>query len=177
MLRNPVDRAYSQYQMMQNVTGKAPARGQAYYMQTPFEQAVADEIKHIRSSGITANSSYEEFKIKLIETAPVDHGFHSILARGMYYFQLMPYMAQWPKDKLKIVLTKEIEGPSDKVQELMNDIFTYLKLPKMKTINVEPRHIGKYEIPMSDKVRKHLEAFFKPYNQKLFQLLGKELDW
>jgi hypothetical protein len=71
---------------------------------------------------------YEEFISKLVETVPKSHSYHSLLARGLYYFQLMPYLVQRSINQLKIILTKEIEGTSEKVQ-------------KMENIDVAPKHI------------------------------------
>jgi hypothetical protein len=171
MLRNPVDRAYSQYQMMSNISTMS-----AYYnLKGSFQEAIEVELQKIEKSGITANSTYKEFTTKLVDMAPKDHGYHSLLARGMYYFQLMPFLTQWPKDQLKVVPTKDIEGSSEKVQKVINDIFIFLNLPTMETIDVAPKHIGQYHIPMSDELRHRLETFFLPFNQKLFELIGREL--
>jgi hypothetical protein len=177
MLRNPVDRAYSQYQMSSNMTGSSASFGQQYYLETSFQEAIEEELHKINKSGITPNSTYEEFISKLVETVPKSHGYHSLLARGLYYFQLMPYLAQWPKSQFKIVSTKDIEGSTENVQRVVNEIFTFLKLPTMETIDVAPRHIGQYHVPMNEHLRHRLEAFFKPYNDKLFELIGKELNW
>jgi hypothetical protein len=49
----------------------------------------------------------------------------------------------------------------------------------MQTIDVAPRRVGKYHhIPMSAELRRRLDVLFAPFNQKLFELLGREeLVW
>lgn len=56
MLRNPVDRAFSQYQMCVDVTGtdeQKQARGLSSCVGKTFEQVVADEIEELQRLGIT----------------------------------------------------------------------------------------------------------------------------
>jgi hypothetical protein len=33
------------------------------------------------------------------------------------------------------------------------------------------------EIPLSDKVRRELEDFVRPYNERLFELVGRRCNW
>jgi hypothetical protein len=44
-------------------------------------------------------------------------------------------------------------------------------------MDVAPRHIGKYHIPMSESLKQRLDVLFTSFNQKLFELLGRELAW
>jgi hypothetical protein len=179
MLRNPVDRAYSQYQMIQDPSGtpeQLQLRGQSHHLNKTFEQVLEEEMQEILASGITAESSYEEFKEKLLQTRPMTHGGHSLIIRGMYAFQLMPYLAQWPTKQLKILSMKEITGTNKQVKHVVNEVFQFMELPPVDEINLEPRNTRKYE-GMKIETKQQLEEFFKPYNQKLFELLGRELVW
>jgi hypothetical protein len=136
------------------------------------------EIKEFQQSGITVNSSYEEFRETIAKSIPIGmHGYHSLLIRGLYVFQLMPYLAQWPKDQMKVLSIKDIKSGKQEVKQVVNQVFTFIKLPMMEKINVEPRHTGKYEVSMSEQIKTRLEVFYKPFNEKLFELLGKELIW
>ncbi len=179
MLRNPVDRAYSQYQMIQDPTGtpeQLQLRGRSHHMNKTFEQVLEEEIKEIEQSGITSESTYQDFREKLLSTRPMNHGGHSLLIRGMYALQLLPYFEQWPKEQLKIIPMKEIQGNEKQVRQVVNNVFEYMKLPAVDEIDLEPRNTRKYT-PMLDETRQRLEIFFEPYNKKLFELLGKELVW
>jgi hypothetical protein len=37
----------------------------------------------------------------------------------------MPYLEKWPKEQLKIISIKEISGPAQQVQQIMNDVFDF----------------------------------------------------
>lgn len=95
IFRNPVDRAYSQYQMCVDMTG-SPAqlktRGLSEYINKTFEQVVEEEISHLSALGITPSSSYEDFKRLVLIDRPLTHGGHSILIRGLYALQLEPWL-------------------------------------------------------------------------------------
>jgi hypothetical protein len=177
MLRNPVDRAYSQYHMIKIVTGRQPAYGQSHYLKTTFDHVIEEELQEIKKSGITHQSSYLEFEEKLLKTRPKDHSYHSLLIRGIYAYQLMPYLEKWPKEQFKIMSIKDISGQPEQVQQVMNGVFDFMKLPPMNGLNMAPRNTGGKYNPMNETLRQRLEEFFKPYNQKLFELLGKEIIW
>ena len=56
MLRNPVDRAYSHYQMSVDMTGTAEQqmrRGMSQYKGKTFEELVQSEIDELNNLGIT----------------------------------------------------------------------------------------------------------------------------
>ncbi len=179
MLRNPVNRAYSQYQMIQDPTGtpeQHQARGRLHHLNKTFEQMIDEELLEIEQAGITAESSYADFRDKLLSTRPMTHGGHSLLIRGMYALQLAPYFEHWPKEQLKIVSMKDIQGTEKQVRKVVNEVFAYMKLPPVDEINLEPRNTREYA-PMAEETKLRLEAFFAPYNEKLFDILGKKLVW
>ena len=113
MLRNPVDRAYSQYNMILDPYGTGvflKMEDRSPYARLSLEEIVERELKEITEAGITANSSYAEFREKLLKTRPMKyHGGHSLLIRGMYALQLLPFFEQWPAERLKIVSMKDIQ--------------------------------------------------------------------
>jgi hypothetical protein len=41
---------------------------------------------------------------------------------------------------------------------------------------LEDRNVGRYD-PMPPHVREQLAAYFAPHNQRLYQLLGRDLGW
>lgn len=179
MLRNPADRAYSQYQMIQDPTGtpeQLKVRGQSEFVGKSFADAVAAEIEEIRQAGITPESSLAEFEQKILKNRPMTHGGHSLLVRGLYYFQLKAYYEAWPRDQLKVLSIKDIQGGQEKVVATVNDVLSYLKMPPIDVLDIEPKNTRAYD-PMTPEMRAVLEEFFRPFNEKLFALLGSELTW
>lgn len=179
MLRNPVDRAYSQYQMIQDPDGtpeQLKVRGRSHYVNKSFEEVIEEELKEIHAAGLTAESTYEHFRDSLLKTRPMDHGGHSLVIRGLYALQLEPYLNQWPKDRLKIMSIKDIQGSVQDVRKVVNEVFEFIQLPPSDITDIEAKNTRKYE-PITPEMRAKLEEFFAPYNQRLFTLLGKQLKW
>jgi hypothetical protein len=100
MLRDPVDRAYSQFQMMRDQRGSAEQirnRGKSSLASLNFADVVDAELAALEAAGLTADSSLEHFHSKLLAPiSGVQHGGHSLLLRGVYYFQLMSWMQYFP---------------------------------------------------------------------------------
>lgn len=196
MLRNPVDRAFSQFQMIQDSNGtteQLKVRGRSHYVGLSFEEVVEKELKEMFDAGITPESSYDDFKEKLLKSRPMDHGGHSLLMRGLYALQLQPYLEHWPADRLKILSIKQIQvgpvvlekltflkfvvqGTPKEVKNVVNEVFDFVKLPRVDILDIEPKNTRKYE-PLSEELRFRLERFFEPFNERLFSLLGRRLEW
>lgn len=104
------------------------------------------------------------------------HGGHSLLARGLYAFQLEQYLQHWPSNQIKVVSIKEIQGSTEKVMQCMNDVFDFVGLPSLDTLSLEPKNSRDYQ-PMTEKQRNLLEEFYQPFNERLFKLLGRRIVW
>lgn len=181
MLRNPIDRAYSQYQMVSDHSGSTAQlalRGHSAYQGMSFQQVVEKEISELQEQGITADSSYEQFERKVLAARrEMKHGGHSVLVRGLYALQLEPYLAQWPVDQLKVLcMEMDLKGGAKAVQPTMNEVFSFLGLPPSDIEDAEAKNSRSYP-PMDDEVRKRLEDFYRPYNARLYKRLGRKLVW
>lgn len=179
MLRNPVDRAFSQFQMVSDATGNAEqlkVRGRSAYLGKSFEQIIDAEIESITQAGITPASSYEDFQRTVLAQLPMDHGGHSIVSRGLYCFQIAPYLTSWPAEQLKICSMKDIQGDVMDVQRVINEVFAFLHLPPSEIADVTAKNTRKYD-PLSDEVKAKLTAFYQPYNERLYELVGRNFGW
>ena len=104
------------------------------------------------------------------------HGGHSIVARGLYHLQLLPYLENYPHDQLKIMSIQDIKGDKGKVQQTMFSVFEFLDLPPHDIEDISPKNTREYISHMSPEIRVALENFYAPFNKKLFTLIGKDLD-
>lgn len=120
MLRNPVDRAYSQYQMCLDPKGtpeQIKVRGMSAYAGRTFEDIIKEEIEEISFFGITAESSSADFKNLFLSTrANIKHGGHSIIARGLYVLQLQPWLDVLKPDQLLVLSIGELKSEKSDVQ-------------------------------------------------------------
>jgi len=155
LLRNPVDRAYSHYSM----------RFKSGKEKLSFEDAI--ESEHERTKGEFEKMQNNEiyYSSKYFQ--------NSYLDRGIYVDKIKRWMDVFPKEQFLIIQSEKfLENPNKIYQTVLN----FLKLPKWQLKKYEL--IGKFtRSPMQEKTRKKLTEFFKPHNQRLYDLLEEKFDW
>ena len=70
----------------------------------------------------------------------------------------------------------EIEDLQTNTEHTLSEIFEFLEIPIQKIEDVTRQNKIKYP-KMDSSTREILNNFFKPYNEKLFSLLGKKFNW
>ena len=61
-------------------------------------------------------------------------------------------------------------------QQVLDKIFEFLNLSSFQLKQEERWNVGKYE-KMKESTRKTLIDYFKPYNERLYKLLGQNFGW
>ena len=122
ILRNPTDRAFSQYQMCVDTSGtpeQMQVRGLSSYLGKSFSEVVSEEISELQRLGVTPACSYEHFKSVFLSNRPMTHGGHSIVARGLYALQLEPWLAEFAaRQEIKVLSISQLKGDKAKVKYL-----------------------------------------------------------
>jgi len=147
ILRNPVDRSYSNY-FLGNQEKK-------------FEEIIANEKKILNKIDKNNVDEYYNF----VHT--------SMLARGFYAEQLENWYKIFPKDQILIIKSEEFATETNKI---MNNIFDFLELPHYDIPDNSKKNKIHYKI-MKKETRADLVEFFRPYNEKLYSLVGRNFDW
>ena len=157
LLRNPVDRAFSHYQMMVR-------RG---FERLGFEEAIASEEARLRGE-----------KEKLLEDEHYDsleHQHFSYLSRGIYVDQLLRWTEFFDRAQLLVLKSEEL---SERPVDTFRHVFDFLDLPDWKPETWEVRKKGgKYNQKMDPATRRRLEEYFEPHNRRLYEFLGRDLGW
>ena len=154
ILRNPIDRAYSNYTDQSIRFSNIPT----------FEETIKKEITLINSE---KNFHLSKNNFNRYSRNP------SHIAKGFYAEQLQIWFNHFPKNQFCIISTENLsENPID----VMNKIFNFLELPPYNIINPQKKKFKKYN-PMNEKTRNFLIEFYKPFNRKLYDLIGEEFDW
>jgi len=152
-LRNPIDRAYSNYILM---------------LQDGDTTKTFEEIIQIAMDEIEKNKS------KLNdETYAADTFYQNILARGFYADQLEIWFEIFQKKQILIIPSEDLDLKPDQV---LTKVFEFLDLPYFKIKDFTRQNKREYH-PMKDETRKLLVEFYKPHNKKLFDMLGSKFDW
>ena len=151
ILRNPIDRTYSNYQI-----------GVKYGSENlSFEEAIREEKKFLEN-----NTSQVDPELKYSRP-------RSYLAKSHYSEQIKMWHKKFPRNQLLIISTEEY---TTQHQKTFDDIFRFLELPTHKIGNPEKKKVEKY-VSMNSNTRQRLLDYFRPYNSDLYKLIGKEFDW
>ena len=152
-LRNPIDRAYSNYIIA---------------FQEGDTTKTFEEVIHIAMDELKKNKS------KLNDNAYlVNVHYENILARGFYADQLKIWYEFFPKDQLLMVSS---EALANNTNNSLNKIFNFLDLSDFKINDTTRKNKREYS-PMKKDTRNLLIEFYKPHNEKLYRLIGRNFDW
>ncbi len=136
LLRNPVDRTYSHYQM-QVKRGTEPGT---------FEEAIEQQ------------------------DAPY-------VSRSIYVDQLLRWFEFFDKEQMLILKSEDF---FERPVEILKIVLNFLELPDWQPEASElqrRRHTGGYRQKMDPSTRRRLEAYFEPYNKRLYECLDVDFGW
>jgi hypothetical protein len=153
ILRNPVDRAYSQYHLSVRQTAERRS----------FEDVVEENMNRLNKE------SHEHYEIKPKFSAKEDN----YLKKGLYALQLRYWLKIFPRENILIVSTEEFESNQ---QIIYNKIFEFLNISKFEVKNTKKMQKGNYP-PIKSETRNLLLDYFRPHNHELFELINMEFDW
>ena len=156
MLRNPIDRAISSFNNQVRL-GIEPLND--------FEEAIRLEDERIsgHEERLRTDPSYSSF----------EHKYFSYLRRGIYADQLENWYQHFPKEQILVIQSEFFYvDPSPYFKEVVQHIGLQPWEPsKYKIFNAG----GEYD-KMSDSLRRKLVEYYRPHNERLFQLIGKRFD-
>lgn len=145
VLREPVSRAYSQYNM--SITTK-PQKFKN------FIQSIKD-IENVKLCNIK------------------DNGYWA-LQRGFYVDQIEYILSKFPKENVYISIFEENKNNS---LDEYNKIFQFIGAKPLQKLDINDSiRKGKYDKPISKKDFLYLYNIYKPYNERLYNLLGRRID-
>tara|TARA_B100000745_G_scaffold128395_1_gene83715 strand:+ start:1256 stop:2113 length:858 start_codon:yes stop_codon:yes gene_type:complete len=153
ILRNPVDRAYSQYHLSVRQTAERRS----------FEDVVEENMNRLNKE------SHEHYEIKPRFSAKEDN----YLKKGLYALQLRYWLKIFPRENILTVSTEEFESNQ---QIIYNKIFEFLNISKFEVKNTKKMEKGNYP-PIKSETRNLLLDYFRPHNHELFELINMEFDW
>jgi hypothetical protein len=167
LLRNPVDRAFSHYWLLSRVNKEALSFEEAIKRE---QTMIGSEREKILAEANRASQEYRQF---------------SYLTRGMYAEQLQHWMKYYPREQFLILKSEDMySNPAETIQQTL----AFLGLPTLEIqANKEYRqyrlpqkagYLNKERQPeMKSETRQYLLDYFKPYNARLYEFLGRDFGW
>ncbi|MEG3988905.1 tetratricopeptide repeat protein [Microcoleus sp. S28C3] len=147
LLRNPVDRAISQFYRLTGLNWEARS----------LDRVISDEIERL-----SQNPEY------IIGEEPGNY-----LARGRYIEFIKKWRAFFPREQLLILKSEDFyAGAATTVKQVLE----FLDLPEYQLSEYQNANPGSYQ-PVNQSVRDWLRDYFRPYNQQLEEYLNTNFNW
>jgi hypothetical protein len=150
LLRNPIDRAYSNYNLPN-------------FTKLTFEEIIQNEIDEINNIDLDSKD----------ESYLVNDFYEKILPRGLYAKQLEYWYKIFPKEKIFIQSSEEF---ANNTHDVLKQIFDFLGIKQVKIPDITKQNVRKIPL-MKQNTRDYLIDFFKPYNESLYKLINKKFNW
>ena len=159
LLRNPVDRAYSDYQQVVRKGRETRT----------FEEAIEGE--KTRPLGKQKTSKPED-------TAGLyNASYNKYLSKGIYVDQLLHWSKFFIKKQMLVLKSEDF---FERTPETLKVILDFLGLPDWEPGAWElPKKLnkGEYEQEMDPALKRRLEDYFEPHNRRLYEYLGEDFGW
>ena len=149
ILREPISRAFSNYNMRLNFEKKTLNNVTDKEIMKEFENE-----EHIKLSEITSHGSY-------------------YINKGKYDEIISYILSKFPRENLYIGIAEEIRANK---QKYYNDIITFLGAETLNEIKEADTHIRKYTRPIPKILEQKLYNIYKPHNERLYEILGRKID-
>ena len=160
LLRNPVDRAYSDYQ---HVAKRGRHQTQSFEEAIRRRRRGRSTMKVGQSSGAGTAGFDERSKY---------------LSRGIYADQLERWLRFFADEQLLVLKSEDLFGRTPDTFRVVRE---FLGLPAWEPPTwgeiLEKRNKGAYRQEMDPDTRRRLEEFFEPHNRRLYELLGIDFGW
>ena len=155
-LRNPVKRAFSNYN--QQVKQK--------FEQRSFDDAINSEFSRIEL--LEKNPNLKINNPDFDNTVTFNYIRH-----GIYVDKIRTWFELFPRDQIQILPTNLL---TNEPRKFLKITFDFLGVPDYPIENLKRTNVGKYS-KMNEQTKKLLTDFYEPHNQRLFELIGKKLEW
>jgi hypothetical protein len=187
MMREPVARAFSQYQMVTSTEGtpeQLKNRGFEWRGMS-FREVVRKEMEALKECGLIPYWDIEQGTMdpkvfesffgskeedaaydRFLQSIPLLTGSHSLIVRGLYALQLRPWFKFFPRNRFLVIKLEDMQN----VMAVMENVWEHLNLPHYTVEDASVKNSREYD-PVEDDIRDYLRRFFAPHNHALSQLL------
>ena len=172
MLREPVTRAFSAFNMYKQLVGK----------------------KHFRSRQLSANNDVKSFLMPIAEglvDPDIDYFIDrekeiiygnavgeepALIRRGIYAPQIKRYVDLFGPENVLIIFSDDLRRHTKKT---LHQVFDFLELDVLNSIELTPKHVRVYEVDTVDKerIRERASDLFARDKQELIEKYHLDIPW
>jgi hypothetical protein len=180
IIRNPVKRAFSGWNHYKKYYYSWENYSKEKLMKRVNRNLGFEKSKHMID--FLNEPEYKDFYECIIEeieliNKDIFRYFPSFVRRGIYYEQIKNYMKYFDKKQILIIESSDLRN---KKEEVLNNVTDFLEISSFdfSNINLKEIHKSNYKgSKIDEKSEKILKEFYKPYNEKLFEIIGKKYKW
>jgi hypothetical protein len=155
LLRDPVERAFAAWNMYSRFGDYRPLVYAPRKEERGFNEAVEDDLNEIDSGKTISDPGY--------------------VRRGLYYEQLQRYFLYFGREQVLILDSRALRS---RTSEVVDEVIRFLGLPEYRhPTEWDQIHVGKYERDFPAATRRLLQDFYRPHNERLYELLDHDFEW
>lgn len=155
LVRNPVDRAWSHYNMNRRQQKETLSFEEAIERE---EERLAGEEERLASGEIAFSESHYKFGYKL---------------RGRYAERIERWYEHVPRERLLVVPSEELYAEP---QAVVDRVLAFLEMAPFRLHSVKAYNQKPYD-EIDPATRRRLSEYFAPHNARLCELLGRDPGW
>jgi hypothetical protein len=156
LLRDPVERAYSGYQMQVR-------RGKEVL---PVAAAIDREAEQLARA-------VDRLPRRKTSDSPAPKRGRGYLARGIYADQLAAWFRLFPREQFLILSSEDFFRDTSAV---FSQVLDFLGLAPWQPARFDRYNAAKYS-GLDPATRRRLVEYFAPHNERLYQLVGRDFGW
>jgi hypothetical protein len=157
VLRNPVSRAYSNYWDRRSAGSETLPTFEAAL---EAEEARLAGVDHDR---LRNDPTYYSF----------EHDQFTYLARGRYLEHLQTWLDTYPAEQMLVLRAEDMYADPAAVFE---QVQSFLGLPLAQNVNLKTYN-ERSKPPIDPLTRDRLAEYYRPYNEALYERLGRDMEW
>ncbi len=172
LLRNPVKRAYSAWNMFKN-HAKLPEKVKIY-KENGEKESSNKLYEFFYKNDFPSFEEWMEYEIgNILQTSVLEP---SIIKRGYYKKQIEIWFSYFSKEQFLFIDSSELKKEPLKI---LNNISDFLGIDDFdgSKLNLEIKHKSEYEAPINDETYRYLLAHYQNKNEGLEKLIDLKLDW
>ena len=176
MMRNPVDRAFSAWNMYRQMNLLSEQRKRILFDDFVKGSSADREKKFKELINLEKFPSFEEMvQDELLDFSNDSSKFPGILSRGIYFDQIEYYFKLFDSSQFFFIFAEEFK--INKTQ-ILSDLMSFLNLDQgLESKKLNDAHVRGYTQKLAQETREKLLLFFEPHNEKLFALINKKINW
>ena len=172
LLREPVSRAFSAYNMYKQAFGNAWFAEQL----VNFDKKTKEFFLPIAEGAFSPSIDYFlEYELDIISGNKSGEE-PALIRRGVYAPQVRRYVELFGLDNVLILFSADLKN---KTEETVDRVFSFLGLEACASIDFSPRHVREYTVdePEKEEIRRAAEELFAEDKRNLLKEFQLEVPW